>query len=316
MLIVDECSMIDIMLMYNLLKAVPERMTLILVGDINQLPSIGAGNVLRDMIASDAIPVVKLERIFRQAQGSRIITNAHRINKGEYPELSNGKGTDFFFIDDDDPESASKQIIQLCQKRLPASYRLNPIDDIQVLTPMQRGVVGAMNLNKELQAALTPQTARLRHGGTEYRLHDKVMQIRNNYDKEVFNGDIGIISAIKSEDRELTVLFDGATVNYDISELDELMLAYATTIHKAQGSEYPVVVMPILMTHYVMLQRNLIYTGITRAKKLLVMIGSRKALAIAIRNNSVTYRNTQLTRRLRDLASSNENILAQVSRLL
>jgi exodeoxyribonuclease V alpha subunit len=268
------------------------------------------------MIASDAIPVVKLERIFRQAQGSRIITNAHRINKGEYPELSNGKGTDFFFIDDDDPESASKQIIQLCQKRLPASYRLNPIDDIQVLTPMQRGVVGAMNLNKELQDALNPQTARLRHGGTEYRLHDKVMQIRNNYDKEVFNGDIGIISAIKSEDRELTVLFDGATVNYDISELDELMLAYATTIHKAQGSEYPVVVMPILMTHYVMLQRNLIYTGITRAKKLLVMIGSRKALAIAIRNNSVTYRNTQLTRRLRDLASSNENILAQVSRLL
>ena len=315
-LIVDECSMIDIMLMYNLLKAVPERMTLILVGDINQLPSIGAGNVLRDMIASDAIPVVKLERIFRQAQGSRIITNAHRINKGEYPELSNGKGTDFFFIDDDDPESASKQIIQLCQKRLPASYRLNPIDDIQVLTPMQRGVVGAMNLNKELQDALNPQTAMLRHGGTEYRLHDKVMQIRNNYDKEVFNGDIGIISAIKSEDRELTVLFDGATVNYDISELDELMLAYATTIHKAQGSEYPVVVIPILMTHYVMLQRNLIYTGITRAKKLLVMIGSRKALAIAIRNNSVTYRNTQLTRRLRDLASSNENILAQVSRLL
>lgn len=302
-LIVDECSMIDVMLMYNLLKAVPEHMTLILVGDIDQLPSIGAGNTLRDIIASDMIPVVRLERIFRQALGSRIITNAHRINKGEYPEINNSKGTDFFFISDENPESAAKQIIQLCQKRLPATYQLNPISDIQVLTPMQRGVVGAISLNKELQNALNPQAEMLRHGGTEYRLHDKVMQIRNNYDKGVFNGDIGIISAIGSEERELTVLFDGETAQYNISELDELMLSYATTIHKAQGSEYPVVIMPVLMTHYVMLQRNLVYTGITRAKRLLVVIGSKKALALAIRNNSVVKRNTRLATRIRECVS-------------
>ena len=307
-LIVDECSMIDVMLMYNLLKAVPQQMTVILVGDIDQLPSIGAGNVLRDIIASGMIPVVRLERIFRQAQGSRIITNAHRINKGEYPEINNGKGTDFFYINDEDPESAAKQIIQLCQKRLPDAYHLNPISDIQVLTPMQRGVVGAISLNKELQNVLNPETAMLRHGGTEYRLHDKVMQIKNNYDKGVFNGDIGIITAIGTEERELTVLFDSETAQYDISELDELMLSYATTIHKAQGSEYPVVVMPVLMTHYVMLQRNLIYTGITRAKKLLVVIGSKKALALAIRNNSVTKRNTRLAYRIREFSTRTQPI--------
>lgn len=302
-LIVDECSMIDVMLMYNLLKAVPEHMTVILVGDIDQLPSIGAGNILRDIIASDMIPVVRLEHIFRQAQGSRIITSAHRINKGQYPEVNNSKGTDFFFINDEDPESTAKQIIQLCQKRLPYTYHLNPIQDIQVLTPMQRGVVGAISLNKELQNALNSQTAMLRHGGTEYRLHDKVMQIKNNYDKGIFNGDIGIVSSVDTEERELTVLFDGETVQYDISELDELMLAYATTIHKAQGSEYPIVVMPVLMTHYVMLQRNLIYTGITRAKKLLVIIGSKKALALAIRNNSVMKRNTRLASRIREFVA-------------
>lgn len=300
-LIVDECSMIDIMLMYNLLKAVPEHMTVILVGDIDQLPSIGAGNILRDIIAAEAIPVVKLERIFRQAQGSRIITNAHRINKGEFPDISNIKDSDFFFISDEDPESVQKQIIQLCQKRLPTAYRLNPISDIQVLTPMQRGVVGAVALNKELQQVLNPEAAMLKHGGTEYRLHDKVMQIKNNYDKGVFNGDIGIISAVDSEERELTVMFDGEMVQYDVSELDELLLAYATTIHKAQGSEYPIVVMPVLMTHYVMLQRNLVYTGITRAKKLLVIVGSKKALALAIRNNSVVKRNTMLAERIRAL---------------
>lgn len=301
-LIVDECSMIDIMLMYNLLKAVPEHMTVILVGDIDQLPSIGAGNVLRDIIASEVIPVVKLERIFRQAQGSRIIMNAHRIDKGEFPDISNIKDSDFFFISDEDPESVQKQIIQLCQKRLPSAYHLNPISDIQVLTPMQRGVVGAISLNKELQNVLNPEALLLRHGGTEYRLHDKVMQIRNNYDKGVFNGDIGIISSVDTEERELTVFFVGETVQYDVSELDELMLSYATTIHKAQGSEYPVVVMPVLMTHYILLQRNLIYTGITRAKKLLVVIGSRKALALAIRNNSVIQRNTRLASRIKEIA--------------
>ncbi len=301
-LIVDECSMIDVMLMYNLLKAVPDQMTVILVGDIDQLPSIGAGNILRDIIASQTIPVVRLERIFRQAQGSRVVMNAHRLNRGEFPQINNNHDADFFFITDEEPESVSKQIVQLCRQRLPATYHLNPVSDIQVLTPMQRGVIGAVSLNKELQNALNPQSLLLRYGGTEYRLHDKVMQIRNNYDKAVFNGDIGLITVVDIEERELTVSFDGEAVQYDISELDELMLAYATTIHKAQGSEYPVVVMPVLMTHYVMLQRNLIYTGITRAKKLMVMIGSKKALALAIRNNAVIKRNTRLASRLQDLS--------------
>ena len=206
----------------------------------------------------------------------------------------------------DNERHSKARLRQLCQKRLPAAYHLNPINDIQVLTPMQRGIIGAISLNNELQNALNPETVMLRHGGTEYRLHDKVMQKRNNYDKGVFNGDIGIISAIDTEERELTVLFDGETAKYDISELDELSLSYATTIHKAQGSEYPIVVLPVLMTHYVMLQRNLIYTGITRAKKLLVVIGSRKVLALAIRNNSVTKRNTRLAYRIRDFAARTE----------
>ena len=305
-LIVDECSMIDILLMYNLLKAVPEHMTVILIGDVDQLPSIGAGNVLRDIISSDVIPVIKLERIFRQAMNSRIVTNAHKINKGEFPDISNtrnnaGGNSDFFFIHDDDPEHALAQIVPLCHKRLPSAYHFNPIDDIQVLTPMRRGVIGSVSLNKELQNALNPETRLLYHGGTEYRLHDKVMQLKNNYDKSVFNGDIGSICAVDMEERELTVNFDGSQIQYDITELDELTLAYATTIHKAQGSEYPVVVMPVLMTHYVMLQRNLIYTGITRAKKLLVMIGSRKALSVAIRNTQVLSRNTKLSERLREI---------------
>ena len=306
-LIVDECSMIDIMLMYNLLKAIPEHMTVILIGDVDQLPSIGAGNVLRDIISSDVIPVIKLERIFRQAQNSRIVTNAHKINKGEFPDISNtrnstGGNTDFFFISDDDPEHTLAQIVPICQKRLPSAYHFNPINDIQVLTPMQRGVIGAVSLNRELQNALNPRKQLLNHGGTEYRLGDKVMQLKNNYDKGVFNGDVGIICAVDMEERELSVEFDTGQIQYDITELDELTLAYATTIHKAQGSEYPVVVMPVLMTHYVMLQRNLIYTGITRAKKLLVMIGSRKALSVAIRNNQVLSRNTKLTERLRKIA--------------
>lgn len=300
-LIVDECSMIDTVLMYNLLKALPDAMTVVLVGDIDQLPSIGAGNVLRDVIASERIPVIQLTHIFRQAQGSRIITNAHRINHGEFPDIRNQKESDFFFIDDEEPKHVAGQIIDLCKTRLPKRYHLNAISDIQVLTPMQRGVIGAVALNAQLQDALNPCTVFLRHGGTEYRLHDKVMQIRNDYDKEVFNGDIGVINHLNLEDRELTVSFDGRSVPYDVTELDELVLAYATTIHKAQGSEYPVVVMPILMTHFVMLQRNLIYTGITRAKKLLVIVGSKKALGYAVRNHTVLQRNTRLAERIQRL---------------
>lgn len=311
-LIVDECSMIDIILMNSLLKAIPPSMRLILVGDTDQLPSVGAGNVLKDVIESGAFPVIRLTRIFRQAQTSRIIMNAHRINEGKMPDISNGKRTDFFFMENEDAENVVPEIVELVQKKLPGYYKTEP-SQIQVLTPMQRGIVGATNLNLALQEALNPTEHQvfmrgrgavmmpkecLRRSGYTYRADDKVMQIKNNYDKEVFNGDIGRIESVNEEDRTLSVIFDGRKVEYDISELDELVHAYATTIHKSQGSEYPIVVMPILMNHFVMLQRNLIYTGITRAKKVLVMIGTKKALSYAVRNVTVENRNTLLRERL------------------
>ena len=296
-LIVDECSMIDILLMNNLLKAVPVGMRLVFVGDIDQLPSVGAGNVLRDIIDSQRIPVVRLVRIFRQAQKSRIVMSAHAINRGKFPDTSNGRDTDFFFMKEEDPERAAASIVRLVKERLPRAYRESP-NRIQVLTPMQRGVVGAANLNLLLQQALNPSGPSLNRGGYTYRQGDRVMQQRNNYAKEVFNGDLGYIREVDTEERTLTVDFDGKTVEYDVTELDELTLAYATTIHKAQGSEYPIVVMPVLMTHFVMLQRNLIYTGITRAKKICVLIGATKALAYAVHNMSVLKRNTSLRERL------------------
>ena len=311
-LIVDECSMIDVMLAYALLRAVPDTMTLILVGDTDQLPSVGAGNVLRDIIASGCLPVVRLTRIFRQAQASRIITNAHRINHGQMPDISNGRNSDFFFVDAEklaeqkglEPgdtaglaQAAAEEMIALVQRKLPKYSHLLP-SDMQVLTPMQRGTVGAANLNQLLQEALNPSSPGLRRGGVQYRRLDKVMQIRNNYEKEVYNGDIGVIEQVDPENRSLTVRFDGRPVEYDITELDELVLSYAATIHRSQGSEYPVVVMPVLMSHYVMLQRNLIYTGITRAKKLLVLVGTKKALAFAVRNTTVQARNTLLCERI------------------
>lgn len=296
-LIVDEASMIDIILMNSLLKAIPPQMRLILVGDIDQLPSVGAGNVLRDMIDSGSIPVVRLTKIFRQAQSSRIVMNAHRINEGEFPDISNGKKTDFFFLEDADPEHTAGQIVDLVKRRLPKAYNV-PTSSIQVLTPMQRGVVGASNLNLMLQNAINPTEILLRRSGLTYRQNDRVMQIKNNYDKEIFNGDIGNIQNVDLENRTLSVQFDDRLIEYETSDLDELTLAYATTIHKAQGSEYPIVVMPILMTHYVMLQRNMIYTGITRAKKLFVLIGSQKALRYCVRNVTVTKRNTMLKERL------------------
>lgn len=299
-LIVDECSMIDLLLMNNLMKAIPAGMRLVLVGDIDQLPSVGAGNVLRDIIDSKRIPVIRLTRIFRQAQESRIVMSAHAINKGVFPDTSNGKNTDFFFIQQEDPEQAVDTIVKLVKERLPNAYK-RPTSDIQVLTPMQRGVVGAANLNMALQTVLNPGQVSLNRSGYSFRQWDRVMQLRNNYDKEVFNGDLGYIERVDMEDRTLFVCFDGRTVEYDVSELDELTLAYATTIHKSQGSEYPIVVMPVLMTHYVMLQRNLIYTGITRAKKICVLVGTKKALSFAIRNLSVLKRNTKLKERLNAL---------------
>lgn len=296
-LIVDECSMIDILLMNNLLKAVPDGMRLILVGDIDQLPSVGAGNVLRDIIDSGAVPVIRLTRIFRQAQTSRIVMSAHAVNAGRLPDLSNGRETDFFFLREEDPEKVAESIVDLVGRRLPGAYGIGA-DSIQVLTPMQRGVVGAASLNIALQQSLNGNGDSLSRGGYTFRKGDRVMQLRNDYDKEVFNGDLGYITEVNLEDRVLKVDFDGRETEYDSSELDELSLAYATTIHKAQGSEYPVVVIPVMMNHFVMLQRNLIYTGITRARKVCVLIGQLKALSYAVRNLTVQKRNTRLKERL------------------
>lgn len=296
-LIVDECSMIDILLFYNLMKAVPENMRVILVGDIDQLPSVGAGNVLRDIIDSGKVPVVRLTRIFRQAQTSRIVMNAHAINNGKFPDIRNGHDSDFFFIKCDDPETIVSQITGLVRDRLPGKYGFKP-KDIQVLTPMQRGVLGTNNLNAVLQNALNPTAESLSRGGYTFRRGDKVMQLRNNYDKGVFNGDIGFITAVDTEERTLSITFDSRVIEYEASELDEIILAYAITIHKSQGSEFPIVVMPVTMNHFVMLQRNLIYTGITRAKKICVVIGTTKALAYAIHNHTIASRNTMLKERL------------------
>ena len=304
-LIIDECSMVDVMLMYALLRAVPDTMRIILVGDVDQLPSVGAGNVLRDIIESGVFPVITLTKIFRQAAASRIITNAHRINHGEFPDLSNGKGTDFFFQSTEEADKAASVIVDLVRNRLPQYYGVDP-QLIQVLTPMQRGVVGAANLNQALQAALNPAVrdgrenavAELRRGGYTFRPGDKVMQIRNNYDKEVFNWDIGVIRKIDPEEGSLAILFDDRSIDYDATELDEIVLAYATTVHKAQGAEYPIVVMPVMMTHYPMLQRNLLYTGVTRAKKALVLVGQKKAVGYCVRNVMADKRNTLLAERL------------------
>lgn len=296
-LIVDESSMIDIMLMYSLLRAMPAKMRLILVGDIDQLPSVGAGNVLRDIIDSGAVPVVRLTRIFRQAMTSRIVTNAHRINRGEFPDISNGKDADFFFIRRDDAVQAARDVVTLVKERIPKAYGYTT-DDIQVLVPMKNGACGTTALNIAIQEAVNPVGECIDSGQYKYRVGDKVMQIRNNYDKNVFNGDVGVVRAVDAGERAMTVVFDGNEVLYESSDIGELTLAYATTVHKSQGSEYPVVIMPLLMSHYIMLQRNLVYTGVTRAKKLCIMIGDVKALGQAVRNMSVLKRNTKLKERL------------------
>ena len=306
-LIVDESSMIDIMLMNSLMKAVPQKMRLILVGDIDQLPSVGAGNVLRDIIDSGVIPVVRLTRIFRQAQASRIVTNAHKINQGTFPDVSNGKESDFFFIQQDDPDAVAAEIVNLAKNRIPKAYNYG-IGDIQVLAPMRRGVVGTISLNIALQEAINPVGECISYGSFKYRCGDKVMQIKNNYEKDVFNGDIGVVECVNTDENTMTVSFDGKAVEYEKGDFGELTLAYATTIHKSQGSEYPVVVMPLMMSHYVMLQRNLVYTGVTRAKKLCIIIGESKALGQAIRNQVVLKRNTKLKERLNENKKSMEKV--------
>ena len=288
LLVVDETSMVDVTLMQALVKAVPDKAALLIVGDIDQLPSVGPGQVLADVIASGAVPVVRLTEVFRQAAQSRIITNAHRINQGSIPDLSaHGADSDFYFVQADEPETAALRIVELVKTRIPKRFGLDSIRDIQVLCPMNRGGVGARSLNIELQAALNPADDRkVERFGWTFAPGDKVMQIENDYDKEVYNGDIGYIDDVNPADGELTASFDGRSVTYGFGELDTLVPAYAATIHKSQGSEYPAVVIPMMTQHYAMLQRNLLYTGLTRGKKLVVLVGQKKAIAIAVRNVS------------------------------
>lgn len=294
LIIIDEASMIDTILMLQLLKAIPNHARVLFLGDIHQLPSVGAGNVLKDFIKSEKIPVVLLTEIFRQAKGSRIITNAHRINEGRYPDTSNASHSDFFFLECDEPEEIVKTIVDLVTKRLPSTYKFDPINEIQILTPMKKGPLGTERLNHVLQEVLTPTETPLFLGGKSFHLHDKVMQIKNNYEKEVFNGDVGRIVGIDSSEQEVIISFDGKKVVYDFSELDEIVLAYAVSVHKYQGSECPCIIMPIHTTHYILLHRNLLYTGVTRGKKLVILVGTPKALHIAIQNDEVKQRNTGL----------------------
>ena len=298
LLIVDEASMIDTVLGYDVLKALPPRCQLVLVGDVDQLPSVGPGSVLSDLIDSGAVPVVRLSQIFRQAQQSQIVVNAHLINRGEFPRLKGGASSDFFFLPEETPEAVLATVKGLVHERLPRRYGFDPVEDIQLLTPMRRGLLGAASLNAELQALLNPQGRSVVRGSRVFRVGDKVMQLRNNYDLEVYNGDIGRVAHIDAEEQQVEVRFDGRGVVYDFSDLDELVLSYACTVHKSQGSEYPCVVLPLHTQHFPMLQRNLLYTAMTRGKRLVVIVGTRRALAIAVRNASPLERKTRLAERL------------------
>jgi exodeoxyribonuclease V alpha subunit len=310
LLVVDETSMVDVMLMQALVKAVPDNAAMLIVGDIDQLPSVGPGQVLADIIASAAVPVIRLTQVFRQAAQSRIITTAHQINRGSIPDLNSPTtDTDFYFVQADDPETAVPRIVELVKTRIPQRFGLDPVQDIQVLCPMNRGGVGARSLNVELQAALNPPGERkIERFGWIFAPGDKVMQIENDYDKEVYNGDIGYIDDVNLDTSELTATFDGRAVTYEFGELDTLVPAYAATIHKSQGSEYLAVVIPLMTQHYPMLQRNLLYTGVTRGKKLVVLVGQKKAVAIAVRNVAGRRRWSKLSEWL-----SSRNLAAPVT---
>lgn len=294
LMIVDEASMIDTHLMNQLLKALPDTARVIFVGDVHQLPSVGPGNVLNDMIESRSLSYTRLKEIFRQAKGSRIVTNAHRINGGYFPDLSNEPESDFFFMDFQEAEDICERILSLVTERLPRRYGFDPIRDIQVLSPMKRGIIGTYNLNIELQKRLVPGKNPLQRSGRQFFIGDKVMQMRNNYQRDVFNGDVGFVSAIDLVNQVMKVTIDGREVLYDFSDLDELSLAYAVSIHKSQGSEFPCVVIPVHTSHFMLLHRNLLYTGVTRGKKMVILVGTTKAVAIAVKNDDVKQRHTAL----------------------
>jgi exodeoxyribonuclease V alpha subunit len=301
--IVDEASMVDTLLMAQLIRAVPVTATLILVGDVFQLPSVGPGNVLADLIGSQTVPTFELTEIFRQAEQSPIVVNAHRVRKGkppivEPPDDPDGF-SDFYFVEQADPQKVVQTVIRLCQKEIPNHFRLDPIRDVQVLTPMHRGQVGTLNLNRVLQKALNASDEEMEAVGSRFKTGDKVMHLRNNYRKEVFNGDIGIVAGIDPENERIAVDYDGRMVDYEFVELDELSLAYAISVHKSQGSEYPAVVIPLLTQHYIMLQRNLLYTALTRGRQLVVMVGTAKALDVALKNDRPRQRRSMLAERLR-----------------
>jgi exodeoxyribonuclease V alpha subunit len=301
LLVIDEASMIDTQLMHHLLKAAPSDARVIFIGDIDQLPSVGPGNVLKDIIRSEWVPVIELKKIFRQAEGSLIVTNAHRINAGEFPDLRYSPQADFQFIEAETPEEIVTIIVDLVSKRLPKSHRFHRFDDIQVLSPMKRGIIGSENLNLVLQRELNPSPSPLMKMGRSFHIGDKVMQIRNNYEKEVYNGDVGKILEIDLTEQTLKVGFDGKIVPYEFMEMDELVLAYAVSIHKYQGSECPCVIIPIHTSHFKMLFRNLLYTGLTRGKKRVVFVGIKKALAIAVHNQEVLKRHTGLKESVQEL---------------
>jgi len=302
LLIVDEASMIDTSLMFHLLRAIPSKARVLFVGDIDQLPSVGAGNVLRDLILSEQIGVTRLTEIFRQAKGSKIITNAHRVNQGEFPEINTHERSDFHFISAETPEAISDIILQLVSTEIPKFWNLNRVDDIQVLSPMKKGTIGAEMLNDSLQNLLNPSSKPILRAGRRFHLHDKVMQIKNNYDKNVYNGDIGRISEINED--FILVKFDDKQVEYDFADLDELILAYAVSVHKYQGSECPCVVIPVHTSHFKLLHRNVLYTAITRGKRQVYLVGSTKALGIAINNNLVQKRYTGLEKAIKEMAKT------------
>lgn len=308
LLVVDETSMVDVGLMNQLLRAVPSNAHVLLVGDVDQLPSVGPGHVLKHLIDSDCVPVVRLTEVFRQAAESRIITNAHRINSGQIPEAPTKEEiSDFYWIEREEPERISETIVEVVSRRIPSRFGMDPIRDIQVLCPMNRGSLGMRAMNLVLQDALNPASADqpvVEKFGWRFRVRDKVIQTENNYDKDVFNGDIGQIQSIDAVEHEVTVRFDGREVVYDFGELDELALAYAITIHKSQGSEFPVVVIPLATQQYLLLQRNLLYTGVTRGKRLVVLVGQTKALSMAVRNHETQRRYSALLHRLRNAAAA------------